>query len=59
MEDKITAEVKTEKVKDPKRVEQGKRLALISSEAKAKKAKEREENLKKKCNNFNIKPMAI
>ena len=32
-----------EKVKDPKRVAQGKRLAAISREAKARKAKERQE----------------
>ena len=31
----------TEKVKNPKRVEQGKRLAAISKEAKARKAEER------------------
>ena len=33
------------KVKDPKRVAQGKRLAAISREAKAKKARERQEHL--------------
>ena len=32
-----------EKVKDPRRVAQGKRLAVISREAKARKAKERQE----------------
>ena len=36
-ETKITT---VEKVKDPKRVAQGKRLAAISREAKARKAKE-------------------
>lgn len=43
MDDKITADVKTQKIKDPRRVEQGKRLAAISREAKAKKARERAE----------------
>ena len=37
-EQKITT---TEKVKNPKRVEQGRRLAAISKEAKARKAEER------------------
>ena len=37
MEDRITAEIKTEKIKNPKRVEQRKGLALISKEAKTKK----------------------
>ena len=40
-EPKITT---VEKVKDPKRVAQGKRLAAISREAKAKKARERQEH---------------
>ena len=44
--ERITAEVKTHKIKDPRRVEQGKRLAAISREAKAKKAREREEKAK-------------
>ena len=39
-ETKITT---LEKVKDPRRVEQGKRLAIISREAKARKARERQE----------------
>lgn len=39
---KNTAEVKTQKIKDPRRVEQGRRLAAISREARAKKARERE-----------------
>ena len=39
-EPKITT---IEKIKNPKRVEQGKRLAAISREAKARKAKERQE----------------
>ena len=39
-ETKITS-VEKEKVKDPKRVEQGKRLAAISREAKERKARER------------------
>ena len=37
---KITS-VEKEKLKDPKRVEQGKRLAAISREAKERKARER------------------
>ena len=41
---KITSEVK---VKDPRRVAQGKRLAAISREAKAKKAREREMSIRK------------
>ena len=41
-EPKITT---VEKVKDPRRVAQGKRLAAISPEAKAKKARERQEHL--------------
>ena len=40
-ETKITT---VEKVKDPKRVAQGKRLAAISREAKARKARERQEH---------------
>ena len=40
-EPKITT---TEKVKNPKRVEQGKRLAVISKEAKARKAAERKKS---------------
>ena len=39
---KITSVVKTERIKDPRRVAQGKKLAAISREAKARKAKERE-----------------
>ena len=39
---KITAEVKTQKIKDPRRVEQGKRLAAISREEKEAKRKVRE-----------------
>ena len=41
---KITSEVK---VKDPRRVAQGKRLAAISREAKARKAREREMSIRK------------
>ena len=41
---KITSEVK---VKDPRRVAQGKRLAAISREAKARKAREREVSIRK------------
>ena len=41
---KITSEVK---VKDPRRVAQGKRLAAISREAKARKAREREASIRK------------
>ena len=41
---KITSEVK---VKDPRRVAQGKRLAAISREAKAKKAREREASIRR------------
>ena len=37
----------TEKVKDPRRVAQGKKLAAISREAKARKAREREEAIRK------------
>ena len=43
---KITSEVKV-KVKDPRRVAQGKRLAQISREAKARKAREREASIRK------------
>ena len=39
---KITSVEKNEKVKDPRRVEAGKRLAAISRQAKERKAKERE-----------------
>ena len=60
MEDRITAENKTGKIKNAKRVEQGKRLALISKEAKAKKAREKAENLKtEECYKFDIKPAAV
>ena len=41
-ENKITSTEKSVKIKDPRRVELGKRLAKISKEAKARKAKERE-----------------
>ena len=41
-ENKITSTEKSVKIKDPRRVELGKRLARISKEAKARKAKERE-----------------
>ena len=41
---KITSEVK---VKDPRRVAQGKRLAVISREAKARKAREREASIRR------------
>ena len=43
---KVTSEVKV-KVKDPRRVAQGKRLAQISREAKARKAREREMSIRK------------
>ena len=60
MEDRITAELKTEKIKNSKRVEQGKRIALISKATKAKKTKERAENLKREeCYKFDIKPAAV
>lgn len=39
---KITSVEKNEKVKDPRKVEAGKRLAAISKQAKERKAKERE-----------------
>ena len=41
-ENKITTVEKTAKVKDPRRVELGKRLAKISREAKERKARQRE-----------------
>ena len=44
-EQKLTT---TEKVKNPKRVEQGRRLAAISKEAKARKAEERKK-LEEEC----------
>ena len=47
-ENKITSTEKSVKIKDPKRVELGKRLAKISKEAKARKAKERENASKTK-----------
>ena len=43
-ENKITTVEKTIKVKDPRRVEAGKRLARISREAKERKKRLREEN---------------
>ena len=43
---KITSVVKTEKIKDPKRVAQGKKLAAISRQAKERKAKEREASIR-------------
>ena len=45
-EGKINSIEKSVKIKDPKRVELGKRLAKISKEAKARKAKERKEKEK-------------
>ena len=42
-EPKVITAPKTEKVKDPRRVELGKRLGAISKEAKARKARERQE----------------
>ena len=42
-EPKIITAPKTEKVKDPRRVELGKRLGAISKEAKVRKARERKE----------------
>ena len=57
---KITSEIK---VKNPKRVAQGKKLAAISREAKARKAREREENIRKeevdRCEKENYFPYAI
>ena len=44
---KITSVVKTERIKDPRRVAQGKKLAAISREAKARKAKGREAIIRK------------
>ena len=41
MEEEPKITTTTQKVKNPKRVEQGKRLAAISKEAKARKAEER------------------
>ena len=49
MEDRITPDIKT-KIKNPKRLEQAKRLALISKEAKAKKQGREHENIKKQKN---------
>ena len=57
---KITSEVK---VKDPRRVAQGKRLAQISREAKARKAREREASIRKeeveKCERENYSQYAV
>ena len=47
-ETKITA-VEKERVKDPRRVEQGKRLAAISREAKERKARERAQRLEEEA----------
>ena len=47
-ETKITS-VEKEKVKDPRRVEQAKRLAAISREAKERKARERAQRLKEEA----------
>ena len=47
-ETKITM-VEKEKVKDPRRVEQGKRLAAISREAKERKARDRAQRLKEEA----------
>ena len=44
----------TEKVKNPKRVEQGKRLAAISKEAKARKAAERKKMEEECTENANL-----
>ena len=57
---KITSEVK---VKDPRRVAQGKRLAQISREAKARKAREREASIRKeeveRCEQESYSPYAL
>ena len=57
---KITSEVR---VKDPRRVAQGKRLAAISREAKARKAKEQEASIRKeeveKCEQESYSPYAL
>ena len=50
-DERITAEVKTQKIKDPRRVEQRKRLAAISRKAKEAKRKARE---RAEVNNENI-----
>ena len=56
---RITSEIK---VKNPLRVAQGKKLAAISKEAKARKAREREENIRKeevdRCEKENYFPYA-
>ena len=44
---KITSVLKSEKIKDPKKVAQGKKLAAISRQAKERKAKEREASIRK------------
>ena len=46
-ENKITTVEKTVKVKDPRKVEMGKRLAKISKEAKERKARQRFEQEEK------------
>ena len=43
------ASVEKERVKDPRRVEQGKRLAAISREAKERKARDRAQRLKEEA----------
>ena len=57
---KITSEIR---VKNPLRVAQGKKLAAISREAKARKAREREANIRKeevdRCEKENYFPYAI
>ena len=55
--DKVTAVEKSDKVKDPRKVELGKRLGKISREAKERKARqqlEREHNEKAEGINWNI-----
>ena len=56
---KITTTANTEKVKDPRRVELGKRLGSISKEARERKARERQrESLMSSCLAFGL-PTAI
>ena len=48
----ITTVSKEPKQKDPRRVEAGKKLALISKEAKARKKQERENAIKKEATSY-------
>ena len=52
-EETITTHSKEPKQKDPRRVEAGKKLALISREAKARKKQERENMIKKEAKSYN------